>query len=97
MARQKPSERYPNTKAAVDNMNKVHDAITTGPGKMIGAIIEKVKLKGKPGSGRHTATETGAKQAASDRLARRNNKAVMDSATSTDSFEDLISGKKKSY
>jgi hypothetical protein len=60
-------------------------------------MIEKAKLKGKPGSGTHTATETGAKQAAADRLAKRNNKAVMDSAGSTESFEDLISGKKKSY
>jgi hypothetical protein len=97
MARANPRDRETRTKAAVASMNKVHDLITTGPGNLIGSMIEKAKLKGKPGSGTHTATETGAKQAAADRLAKRNNKAVMDSAGSTESFEDLISGKKKSY
>jgi hypothetical protein len=83
--------------AAEKSMNTVHDAITTGPGKLVGALIEKIKLKGKPGSGTHTATETGARQAAADKLSQKNNKAVMDSAADTQSFEDLISGKKKSY
>lgn len=84
-----------------ESTEAVSNLINRGVGNAIGSIIEKVKLKGKPGYGTFNAGPppkgTGARKTAEDRLAQRNNKAVMDSAAGQSSFEDLISGKKRSY
>jgi len=63
--------------------------------KWTGPITGEERLAGAalPQSGKWTATQTGARQAAELKAGVRNAQAVRDAANSTQSWEDFISGK----